>query len=372
MTTPARITAAMIVRDEEAYLGDCLRSIGDVVDEVVIVDTGSVDRSPDIAQAAGARVVSVPWSGDFAAARNRALDEARGDWILYVDADERVVSVDREAFRAQLGDQELAALTVRFRPASGLSRYLEPRIFRRHPEIRFEGRFHESHLPALRRHLRSSGRRIGNSTVEVDHLGYDGPQDHKHARNLPMLEARLADTPGHVYSWVHLGCTHEALGQRERARRAWGRGVERVRSKNGREPRDCFPFLALLHFGERWGEATDEILEESLELFPENLWLRWLEAKRWMANRRYEQALPLLEAIDARRGETVPDPVFAYDRRLLSVWIHDALGLCYFHLDRPAEAAARFRAAEEAEPTPERRAKRVLAAGRAAGGESVA
>src|SRR5262245_1489579 len=86
----SRISAAMIVRDEEAYLDDCLKSIVDEVDEIVIVDTGSRDRTCDIARRYGARLFDLPWTGDFAAARNHALDRASGDWILYIDADERL------------------------------------------------------------------------------------------------------------------------------------------------------------------------------------------------------------------------------------------------------------------------------------------
>ena len=79
----------MIVRDEEKVLGDCLRSIRDHVDEIVITDTGSTDRSREIAGEFGARVLEQPLQDDFSAARNHSLDAATGDWILYIDADER-------------------------------------------------------------------------------------------------------------------------------------------------------------------------------------------------------------------------------------------------------------------------------------------
>src|ERR1700749_3060760 len=85
-----RISAAMIVRDEEAVLEECLRSIRDEVDEIVITDTGSTDRSREIAAAFGARVLERPWDDDFSAARNHSLEAATGDFILYIDADERL------------------------------------------------------------------------------------------------------------------------------------------------------------------------------------------------------------------------------------------------------------------------------------------
>jgi glycosyltransferase involved in cell wall biosynthesis len=78
------------VRDEEKFLGGCLETLVGRVDEIVIADTGSADRSRSIARAFGARIVDYPWTGDFSAARNAALDAVSADWILYIDADERL------------------------------------------------------------------------------------------------------------------------------------------------------------------------------------------------------------------------------------------------------------------------------------------
>ena len=87
-----RVTAALIVRDEERFLAGCLASLAGRVDEIVVADTGSVDRTREIALEHGARLIEHRWADDFAAARNVALDAASGDWILYVDADERLAA----------------------------------------------------------------------------------------------------------------------------------------------------------------------------------------------------------------------------------------------------------------------------------------
>ena len=84
------LSAAIIVRDEADFIDVCLASLDGLVDEVVVVDTGSVDDTIAIAEAHGARVAHEPWKNDFARCRNRSLDLATGDWILYIDADERV------------------------------------------------------------------------------------------------------------------------------------------------------------------------------------------------------------------------------------------------------------------------------------------
>ena len=84
----------MIVKNEERHLIKCLKSVRDVVDEMIIVDTGSTDKTKDIARVFGAKVFDFPWTGDFSAARNRSLEEATGDWILILDADEVISALD--------------------------------------------------------------------------------------------------------------------------------------------------------------------------------------------------------------------------------------------------------------------------------------
>ncbi|HST68370.1 MAG TPA: glycosyltransferase family 2 protein [Solirubrobacterales bacterium] len=98
----ATITACVIAQDEEERLPDCLASLG-FCDEVVVVDSGSRDRTRELAAAAGAKVIENPWPG-FSAQRNVALDHAGGDWVLEIDADERVSPELAEELRAFLVD----------------------------------------------------------------------------------------------------------------------------------------------------------------------------------------------------------------------------------------------------------------------------
>ena len=96
---PPQITLCMIVRNEEANLPTCLSTVAGLVQEIVIVDTGSTDRTREIAVAAGARVVDFPWIDDFSAARNEALRHASGAWIFSLDADDRVDEENRRRCR---------------------------------------------------------------------------------------------------------------------------------------------------------------------------------------------------------------------------------------------------------------------------------
>jgi len=86
----AKLSLSMIVKNEARDLARCLESVKPVVSEIVVVDTGSTDETPQIAAGLGARVISTPWTNDFSAARNIGLDAATGDWLLLLDADEEL------------------------------------------------------------------------------------------------------------------------------------------------------------------------------------------------------------------------------------------------------------------------------------------
>jgi glycosyltransferase involved in cell wall biosynthesis len=86
----------MIVKNEEKYLKECLDSVKDIVGEIVIVDTGSTDNTQKIASEYGASLFQFEWINDFSAARNFALSKSKGEWILYLDADERITNESRK------------------------------------------------------------------------------------------------------------------------------------------------------------------------------------------------------------------------------------------------------------------------------------
>lgn len=140
------LSAVLIVRDEQDRLPLCLASLRDVVDEVVVADTGSVDQTVGVARAMGARVVHVPWTDDFAAARNAALAHARSDWVLHVDADEVVVAADGPALRAALDAGDGLVAQVHHLGAEGRTVQRRTTVFRR-SRLRWVGRVHEQLVP---------------------------------------------------------------------------------------------------------------------------------------------------------------------------------------------------------------------------------
>jgi tetratricopeptide (TPR) repeat protein len=239
---------------------------------------------------------------------------------------------------------------VLFRPATGMTRYREYRLFRNHPELRFRGVIHESLLPALDEVCSRTGLRVGDSPLALDHLGYDGDQSHKHERNLPLLRARLERDPTHVYSWDHLGSTLLGLGDEAGAEAAWRRAIEVVRPMRKRMATDSLPWLHLAQFLlDRKLDAV-AVLEDGCRLFPENHSLTWLRARSLVDAGDHAAAIPLFERLSRIDADRLASGSLAFSRTIFGASAHAALGLCAFRLGRFAESVEHYARAEALDP----------------------
>jgi glycosyltransferase involved in cell wall biosynthesis len=221
------ISLCMIARNEEHNLARCLASVEGVVDEIVLVDTGSSDRTPDIAVAHGARIVPHTWTDDFSTARNIALAHACGQWILVLDADEELDVTVRHRVRGLAAGATWDAARVRVRnlqPPGDLCTFYEcrvTRLFRNLPPFRFEGIVHEQIAPAVWR----AGGTVGDADLTIIHHGYARPTAQgtaeRAARNIRLLERALAATPDDSYLRYQYGATLKMAGAKSEARRAF-------------------------------------------------------------------------------------------------------------------------------------------------------
>jgi len=359
----------MIVKNEERFLDGCLASLEGLVDEAVVVDTGSSDRTVEIAKARGARVFQHAWREDFSAARNEALDRATSDWILYIDADERVRPYARQRLEAELADPSLCAATLRFYPRTGYTAYPEYRLFRRDPRIRFRGTIHETMMPDINELVASGQARSGITGLTIDHLGYDGDQSHKLQRNLTLLETEVQSKPERMYLWWHLGTVYRDLGRFDEAEAAWQTGIDIARRTEFRLPEASFCFIELIRRRSEMGDDMMPLIEEAIALQPDDLFLYWLKAQSLLASGRYEDAVPLFERLATIDPDTLVTSL-AFDRRFLGAAALAEAGQNAFRLGRWRESEAFFRRAEWRSPDSiEYRVKRQLAEARAAAAE---
>ena len=194
------VSLCMIVKDEAPNLARCLLSVAGLFDDVVVVDTGSTDGTPELAARLNARVVPFAWTDSFADARNASLDQARGDWSFWLDADEWLDGDDRRrllALFSRLGSDDAVYLMRQWSEVgerdAGPIAVSQARLFRRKPGVRWRYRVHEQILePCL-----LDGARALLTDVVVRHAGYAAPAEaaRKVERNRRLLELERAENP---------------------------------------------------------------------------------------------------------------------------------------------------------------------------------
>jgi tetratricopeptide (TPR) repeat protein len=237
-----RISLCLIARDEEELLPGCLASVRGAVDEIVLVDTGSSDRTVELAQAAGARVFHQPWRDDFSAPRNLAAAEATGGFLLQLDADERLAPGGAKALRAAVKGARFDVGFLRLHNASRLDATPEevlsgrarlsdpsllPRLLRRTPDLRWTGVIHET----VRDWFVARGSKGAHPDVDLIHLGgipalRDGRR--KKERNLHLLRRRVEQEPDDVTAFGYLAFELFTLGQLQEAAEVAERGFALV------------------------------------------------------------------------------------------------------------------------------------------------
>lgn len=221
-----RISACVIVKDEERNLPQWLSAMSEIADEMIVVDTGSSDNTKALAEKAGARVFDFVWVDDFAAAKNYAIEKATGDWILFLDADEYFAETARGVVRQiilkKAKSRKTAVLLCRLinidsdRNNRVIDAFLQARIFRRISSIRYSGRVHEQLI-------NTSGQMdmVYTKELVIYHTGYSSSIMQKKAkRNLPMLlaqEAEAKDRREREKLIPYIADAYNALGEYEKA-----------------------------------------------------------------------------------------------------------------------------------------------------------
>lgn len=227
MNVNTGISLCMIVKDEAGPLQRCLNAVRDIVDEIIVVDTGSVDDTIEIARLHGAIVIRTEWNGDFSEARNLSLAAATNPWILVLDADE--VWVQTPQMKAEL--MQLLATSrdnvwgywiqvTSLLGVSGEERVTDAvcRLFRNDPRIAFQGRIHEEIASSI---MALAPQGVLHSGLEVIHYGYLEQvitTKNKGARNMQLIRSALnqeGDQPELLYAlateWFQQAKYDEAL-----------------------------------------------------------------------------------------------------------------------------------------------------------------
>lgn len=207
-----RLSVCTVTRNEETKMERLIRSVKGIADEVIVADTGSTDRTVEVAAGLGAKVSTIKWQDDFSAARNFALDQAAGDWILWLNPDEELVPVVRPNLDALLNRDSALAYLLRVQELPQANRphlfseTLQPRLFRRRPDLRFQGRLHPSFSPPLDELARRDGKEIPLADVVIRHHAYLSTLSEDKLRwAVRLLEKELQDRPGQFHYLIEYG-----------------------------------------------------------------------------------------------------------------------------------------------------------------------
>ena len=236
----SRLSICLIVKNEERFIAQCLKSVRDVAQQIVVVDTGSTDRTVEIAKEFGAEVHSFTWCDDFSAARNAALEHATGDWVLALDADEELSAKDQDSLRKAMSDASVMAWRLPIvdigREKDGCS-YV-PRLFRNGPGLFYLGRVHEQVFSSIevRRLEWGLENKIGNATLI--HHGYTQElvrDRNKIERNLKLLEKAVEELPDEPHLLMNLGLELARSGREAEAFARYREAFESMSSKPAAE-----------------------------------------------------------------------------------------------------------------------------------------
>jgi glycosyltransferase involved in cell wall biosynthesis/Flp pilus assembly protein TadD len=356
-----RLSLCMIVKNEERFLANCLASAKDIVDEIVIVDTGSTDRTIDIAQDFGAKVIHYEWTDDFSAARNISLEHATGNWALWLDADEEIAPESAHLFRQAMDNAppDIGAFLIMFRnwltttsrqEGSEMAVHHACRLFRREPGVFFEGRIHEQNL----RSLQQLGYRYAKvEGLIIDHFGYAGEimsLRNKHERFIRMLHREVEEGPEQFrhFQLFNLGNAYFTAGDMENAVLYLSQAAENPDTAEEYTVSLYIEWIAALH---RLGRSAEglEVFEQADALGIRHAGIQFGRGYCLLHEKRYEEAEMAFRAAIAMGQEDTGIYAKSGDAGLSGYKAQYGLALALVGQDRYADAVPVCEAALQAQ-----------------------
>lgn len=287
------LSQCMIVKNEEKNIRKALSWGKNIVCEQIVVDTGSTDRTVEIAEEMGAKVFHFEWIDDFSAAKNFAIEQASGNWIAFLDADEYFSEEDTKKILPLLAqvEEERRKLKIPLMIRSSLANLDEEgrttsiatqaRLFSNVKSLRYDGSIHETLMIGGTKAPRAFEAR---DILTVYHTGYSNAvyqETRKLDRNIAILQKEVDKNPQNYEAWAYLGDSFLANKQLKEAEKAYNLVVEHMSHELFQERRD-FVFCNLLKI-KYYSNVDDE--RELLEVYQKSVEFACLapDAEYWMA-----------------------------------------------------------------------------------------
>jgi glycosyltransferase involved in cell wall biosynthesis len=288
----------MIVKNEEKNIARCIKSYKNVVNEIIVVDTGSTDKTIEEAQKLGAKVYRYQWNNDFAAAKNYALDRAKGEWIVFLDADEyfekgKEVNLPRLIKNVD-NKKDIDGLMVKMVNIEGLEDEvidltIVVRAFRNHKNIRFHGNIHEA---IMNKEENIRCQLVDEKDLRVFHTGYSSEIiDYKFERNLRLLESNISDGKIRPLDYIYLCDCYMSQHKYDKVIKY---AREYLKLDNNAPGYNSKPYQLLINAMNQAGVSTDELkkeIDKAIMKFPYHPeFYRYLAAV-YSAEKKYQLAL---------------------------------------------------------------------------------
>ena len=281
----ATVSLCMIVKNEEQYLEKCLSKSREFVDEIIIVDTGSTDRTLEIAKDFNSRVAKIQWVNDFSVARNHSLDLATCEWIMYLDADEELIVDDKEKYIELLTRKEVEGYFFNIinptsdKPGGQQLLHTNLRLFRNRPQYRFQGALHEQIIPSILDF--NPNAKLADAGIKILHHGYKNSSielKDKKSRNLNILKSQLTKDPENLFLRYNLAVTLFENNELEASISEFERVYEKLDFKAGYAPTVFRNYSICLLERNRPQQAL-KILDEGIKYFPDYTDLHYLKGQ---------------------------------------------------------------------------------------------
>lgn len=289
------ISLCMITRDEKKHISSCLNGVRDIVDEIIIVDTGSVDGTDAICRKFGAKVYHYDWQDDFAAARNFGIAKATGDWILWLDADEQLFIQDKDAFLVNISSSTATILSLAMThyygdyPIDENRAYYScaARLFKNGLGLSFSGRIHENLV--LGEHLISSS---PLPDAYIQHYGYMNDavtEKNKAMRNLSLLLLNESESPC-AWNHYHIAAEYYRLEKFNQALNEVNTCILQFLAKAQMPPAICYKLKYDILIRTASLENAIEGLTLATTLYPDYVDLEFYRGVILLQNCRYQEA----------------------------------------------------------------------------------
>lgn len=250
-----KISAVLIVKNEESVLDKCLQSVKGV-DEIIVCDTGSTDSTVEVAKKYTDKVFTdYTWNDNFAEARNHALKKATGDWVISIDADEYLVSLDdiKESIRLA-EEQGVISVDVTLEAQDNGQEHDFPRLFKRCDQIWWEAAAHN--------HISVRGTKLGKSRIIY---GFSPAHGLDPNRTMRILEKEVKN-PERVRELFYLGREYYYRGWNDKALPVLGTYVQRSGFLS--EKADAFLLMARMYWNMKMGEDARDACLQAIKINP--------------------------------------------------------------------------------------------------------